>query len=137
MRLLVTGGAGYIGSVVTSQLLRAGHQVVVLDDLSTGHADAVPEGARWVQGRIQDAGDVRQPRHWCRVLRAGGAGYCREVTGHPIPAVERDRRPGDPPTLVASDIRARELLGWTPRLDLHRLVADAWAFLRDGTAPTP
>ena len=62
---------------------------------------------------------------------------CREVTGHPIPAVERDRRPGDPPTLVASNIRGRELLGWTPRLDLHRLVADAWAFLRDGTAPTP
>jgi len=62
---------------------------------------------------------------------------CREVTGHLIPAVERDRRPGDPPTLVASNIRADELLGWTPRLDLHRLVADAWAFLRDGTAPTP
>jgi len=54
----VTGGAGYIGSVVTSQLLAAGHQVVVLDDLSTGHADAVPEGAQWVQGRIQDAGGV-------------------------------------------------------------------------------
>ena len=59
---------------------------------------------------------------------------CRQVTGHPIPAVERDRRHGDPPTLVASNIRARELLGWTPQLDLHRLVADAWAFLRDGTA---
>ena len=45
-RLLVTGGAGYIGSVVSRQLLDAGHDVVVLDDLSTGHADAVPEGAR-------------------------------------------------------------------------------------------
>jgi UDP-glucose 4-epimerase len=321
VRLLVTGGAGYIGSVVTSQLLRAGHQVVVLDDLSTGHLDAVPEGAQWVQGRIQDARDVlmgnnfdgalhfaakslvqesqrRPDLYWdnnvcgtlallaamrdagvprmvfsstaaaygepdvtpitedvpavpinpygqsklavdymlagtCRayglaaaslryfnvggalgrhgerhepethlipnllavpagrrpsvdiygtdyptpdgtavrdylhvvdlgeahlaalqavqpsrhyVVNLGtGAGYsvqevldaCREVTGHPIPAVERDRRPGDPPTLVASNIRAREVLGWTPRLDLHRLVADAWAFLRDGTAPTP
>ena len=42
MRLLVTGGAGYIGSVVTSQLLRAGHQVVVLDDLTTRSADAIP-----------------------------------------------------------------------------------------------
>jgi UDP-glucose 4-epimerase len=50
VRLLVTGGAGYIGSVVSSQLLRAGHQVVVLDDLSTGHVDAVPEGAEWFRG---------------------------------------------------------------------------------------
>src|ERR1035441_8851951 len=40
MRLLVTGGAGYIGSVVGAQLISDGHEVVVLDDLSTGHADA-------------------------------------------------------------------------------------------------
>ncbi|HEV7206104.1 MAG TPA: UDP-glucose 4-epimerase GalE [Jatrophihabitans sp.] len=45
MRVLVTGGAGYVGSVVTAQLLAAGHEVVVVDDLSTGHADAVPQGA--------------------------------------------------------------------------------------------
>ncbi len=44
MRLLVTGGAGYIGSVVASLLAGSGHEVVVLDDLSTGHADAVPPG---------------------------------------------------------------------------------------------
>jgi UDP-glucose 4-epimerase len=45
MRVLVTGGAGYIGSVVTAQLLAEGHEVVVVDDLSTGHPDAVPQGA--------------------------------------------------------------------------------------------
>jgi UDP-glucose 4-epimerase len=45
MRVLVTGGAGYIGSVVTAQLLAEGHEVIVVDDLSTGHADAVPAGA--------------------------------------------------------------------------------------------
>ncbi len=45
MRVLVTGGAGYIGSVVAAQLLADGHEVVVVDDLSTGHADAVPPGA--------------------------------------------------------------------------------------------
>jgi UDP-glucose 4-epimerase len=45
MRVLVTGGAGYIGSVVTAQLLSDGHEVVVVDDLSTGHSDAVPQGA--------------------------------------------------------------------------------------------
>ncbi len=45
MRALVTGGAGYIGSVVAAQLLAEGHEVVVVDDLSTGHKDAVPPGA--------------------------------------------------------------------------------------------
>ena len=42
MRLLVTGGAGYIGGVVVAQLVAAGHDVEVLDDLSTGHASALP-----------------------------------------------------------------------------------------------
>ena len=47
MRVLVTGGAGYIGSVVSARLLEEGHDVVVVDDLSTGHADAVPPGAQF------------------------------------------------------------------------------------------
>jgi UDP-glucose 4-epimerase len=54
VRLLVTGGAGYIGGVVTQHLLRAGHQVTVLDDLSTGHADAVPDGAMFVRGDLAE-----------------------------------------------------------------------------------
>jgi UDP-glucose 4-epimerase len=54
MRVLVTGGAGYIGSVVAAQLVAAGHQVTVLDDLSTGHADAVPAGAAFVKGTLRD-----------------------------------------------------------------------------------
>ncbi|HEX2072494.1 MAG TPA: UDP-glucose 4-epimerase GalE [Geodermatophilus sp.] len=58
MRVLVAGGAGYIGSVVTAALLEAGHEVTVLDDLSTGHADAVPSGARFVQATLQDSGPV-------------------------------------------------------------------------------
>ena len=59
MKLLVTGGAGYIGSIVTALLLDAGHDVVVLDDLSTGHQEAVPAGAVFVRGRVHDAiGDV-------------------------------------------------------------------------------
>jgi UDP-glucose 4-epimerase len=49
MRVLVTGGAGYIGSVVAAQLLAEGHEVIVVDDLSTGHADAVPQGAAFHQ----------------------------------------------------------------------------------------
>jgi UDP-glucose 4-epimerase len=53
-KVLVTGGAGYVGSVVTKHLLEAGHQVTVLDDLSTGFRDGVPDGAAFVEGRIQD-----------------------------------------------------------------------------------
>ncbi|MEV4391979.1 UDP-glucose 4-epimerase GalE [Nonomuraea sp. NPDC049607] len=58
MRLLVTGGAGYVGSVVAAQLVEAGHEVTVLDDLSTGHEDAVPEGARFVRESITNAHDA-------------------------------------------------------------------------------
>ncbi|MFI0405169.1 UDP-glucose 4-epimerase GalE [Actinomadura sp. 3N508] len=54
MKLLVTGGAGYVGSVVSALLLEAGHEVVVLDDVSTGHEDSVPEGARLVRGTLRD-----------------------------------------------------------------------------------
>jgi UDP-glucose 4-epimerase len=54
MRLLVSGGAGYIGSVVSAQLLSAGHEVTVLDDLSTGHEDAIPARAAFVRGTIRD-----------------------------------------------------------------------------------
>jgi len=51
-RILVTGGAGYIGSVVVAQLLERGFKVVVLDDLSTGHRQAVARGAGLVQGGV-------------------------------------------------------------------------------------
>ncbi|MFG2285969.1 UDP-glucose 4-epimerase GalE [Streptomyces sp. NPDC048595] len=54
-KYLVTGGAGYVGSVVAAHLLEAGHEVTVLDDLSTGHRVGVPEGAHFIEGRIQDA----------------------------------------------------------------------------------
>jgi len=54
MRVLVTGGAGYIGGVVAAQLAGAGHEVTVLDDLSTGFADAVPPGATFVKGTLRD-----------------------------------------------------------------------------------
>jgi UDP-glucose 4-epimerase len=49
MKLLVTGGAGYVGSVCATVLLEQGHDVVVVDDLSTGNADAVPAGAQFVE----------------------------------------------------------------------------------------
>jgi UDP-glucose 4-epimerase len=58
MKLLVTGGAGYVGSVVTRLLLDAGHRVVVLDDLSRNDSAQVPTEAEFVQGRVHDAAQV-------------------------------------------------------------------------------
>lgn len=54
MKVLVTGGAGYIGSVVADELLQAGHQVVVFDNLSRGHRPAVPTNAELVVGDLAD-----------------------------------------------------------------------------------
>ena len=58
MKVLVAGGAGYIGSVVTAALVQAGHEAVVLDDLSTGHRDAVPDGVRLVESSLSDVSKV-------------------------------------------------------------------------------
>jgi len=60
MKLLVTGGAGYIGSIVAQQLLDAGHEVVVLDNLSRGHRAAVPADARLAEVDLLDAAGVRE-----------------------------------------------------------------------------
>ena len=65
MKVLVTGGAGYIGSVVADELLRAGHQVVVFDNLSHGHREAVPREAELVVGELADRAALDQ------IMRAG------------------------------------------------------------------
>lgn len=58
-RLLVTGGAGYVGSACAALLIERGHHVTILDDLSTGNRDAVPEGAAFIEGDAgADAGRV-------------------------------------------------------------------------------
>jgi UDP-glucose 4-epimerase len=56
MKLCVTGGAGYIGSVVAQALVGGGHEVTIVDNLSTGHMSALPDGCRFVRGDIRDAG---------------------------------------------------------------------------------
>lgn len=59
MKLLVTGGAGYVGSVCAKVLAEQDHRVVVVDDLSTGNADAVPAGTEFVEGdMVQAARDL-------------------------------------------------------------------------------
>ena len=66
MRLLVSGGAGYVGSVTAAVLVEAGHEVTVVDDLSTGHRDAVPTGAAFRHADLMD------PRQLGDVLRTLG-----------------------------------------------------------------
>ncbi|MEU1204663.1 UDP-glucose 4-epimerase GalE [Nocardia sp. NPDC005825] len=61
MQVLVTGGAGYIGSVVAHQLIDAGHDVVVLDDLSSGYADNIPAAARLEQIPLHNIDQVLTP----------------------------------------------------------------------------
>jgi UDP-glucose 4-epimerase len=60
MRVLVTGGAGYIGSVVADHLLRAGHTVTVLDNLIMGWREAVPAAAEFIQGDTGDEAALSQ-----------------------------------------------------------------------------
>src|SRR5215472_7415137 len=60
MNVFVTGGAGYIGSICTEELLNAGHSVTVYDDLSEGHRSAVDPRARFVQGKPEENGDIME-----------------------------------------------------------------------------
>jgi UDP-glucose 4-epimerase len=66
MKLLVTGGAGYIGSIVARLLIANGHEIVVLDNLERGHREAVPPEAQLI------VGDLRNPEDPRGALRAGG-----------------------------------------------------------------
>jgi UDP-glucose 4-epimerase len=67
MKVFVTGGAGYIGSVCVEELIAAGHEVTVLDDLSEGHRSAVDSRAKFVQATLSDRPAV------LRALRESGA----------------------------------------------------------------
>ena len=58
MKILVTGGAGYIGSVCVEDLLNRGHEVTVFDNLTEGHRKAVDQRAKFVQGDLADKSSV-------------------------------------------------------------------------------
>jgi UDP-glucose 4-epimerase len=81
-KLLVTGGAGYVGGVVAAHLLEAGHRVTVLDDLSTGFREGVPAGADFVEGRIQDAAKVLDGSYDA-VLHFAASSQVGESVAHP------------------------------------------------------
>ena len=87
MRVLVTGGAGYIGSVVADHLLRAGHSVTVLDNLSKGHREAVPAQAEFILAdtgdqpalaRVFEQGRFDAVMHFAASIEAGESVICPE-----------------------------------------------------------
>ncbi|MTV25093.1 UDP-glucose 4-epimerase GalE [Nitriliruptoraceae bacterium ZYF776] len=86
MRVLVTGGAGFIGATTAAALLDAGHEVTVVDDLSTGHRDAVPDGARFHVGDVTDPGSIEP------LVDAGGFDACVHFAAR-IEAGESMRHP--------------------------------------------
>ncbi|GHJ17637.1 MULTISPECIES: UDP-glucose 4-epimerase GalE [unclassified Micromonospora] len=89
MKLLVTGGAGYIGSVVTRMLLDHGHQVTVLDDLRTGHREALAPDATHVDLPVHEAARVLTPDagfdgvlHFAALIAAGESMLRPELYWH-------------------------------------------------------
>jgi len=83
VKLLVTGGAGYIGSIVAASLLEGGHDVVVLDDLSTGHRDAVPSGAAFVETGLSDTDSVLKGAGFDAVLHFAAKSLVAESVARP------------------------------------------------------
>jgi UDP-glucose 4-epimerase len=85
MRLLVFGGAGYIGSVVAAQLLEAGHEVTVADNLLRGHRDAVPPGAEFADVDLLDPAAVASlvSRGFDGVLHFAALSLVGESVEHP------------------------------------------------------
>jgi UDP-glucose 4-epimerase len=80
VHVLVTGGAGFIGSTTAAALLEAGHRVTVLDDLSSGHRDAVPDAAGFFEAdvtdpvavaRVVEGGEVDACIHFAALIEAG------------------------------------------------------------------
>lgn len=149
MTILVLGGAGYIGSHTVYKLIEDGYDVAVADNFQTGHIEAIHPEARFYEGDIRDyihVTDLAAAHVLAMEYLAGGGdsdvfnlgngvGFsvaeiidkARAVTGHEIPSVMEARRPGDPAVLVASNEKARRVLGWEPEFDdIERIIETAW-----------
>ncbi len=84
LRILVTGGAGYIGSVAVALLMEKSYQLTILDDISTGHIENIPEGARFVRGSILDHDSVLTALEDCTaVLHFAGKSLVGESAEKP------------------------------------------------------
>jgi len=85
VRVLVTGGAGYIGSITTRTLLDAGHECVVLDTLERGHRQAIDPRAEFVKGSVGDRAVLAQALPGCdAVMHLAGYIEVAESVEHPV-----------------------------------------------------
>ena len=105
MRVLVTGGAGFIGSHVAEALLARGDEVTVVDDLSTGKRENLPDGVRFVEGDLAAPGVAEDAVSGCAgiVHCAASASVTRSVVVHRNSSFSRRNwSPGPPPTACRS-----------------------------------
>ena len=84
MRVLVTGGAGYIGATAVEILTAQGYEVSVFDDCSTGHADNVPQGITFIQGSLLNRNEIAHALKGCdAVMHFAGKSLVGESVGKP------------------------------------------------------
>ncbi len=121
MRVLVTGGAGYVGSVSVERLVEAGHEVVVLDDLSTGHRESVPDVASLAVGSYGD------PVEMGRLLEGAGVDAILHCAR---PLARRRVRPR------AGALLPRERRGWPRRSSMPRARLASTRLVFSSTAAT-
>lgn len=110
MAILVTGGAGYIGSATVERLLEKGKQVVVLDDLYRGHREAVPDGVPFYEGRVGDVALVERilrehPIESC--IHFAALAYVGESVNEPARYFERNV--GEGMAFLGALVKARVL----------------------------
>jgi len=122
--ILVTGGAGYIGSQTCQALAGAGYQPVVFDNLSTGHRQAVKWGP-FVEGDVADRRSVCETlKNVRRIVFSSTCAACGLPQSIPI-SEQEPQKPVNP--FVADNRRAQELLGWRSKYDnLNAIVSAAW-----------
>src|SRR5260370_33593383 len=128
MNILVTGGAGYIGSVVAQELLRAGNCVTVYDNLSHGKRSAVPDGADVIVGDLGDREALSSALRHC-APEAVMHFAARTEAGGSMRVAERDFRNNAANTLT--------ILGTMLEHRTKQLALSATAALYAKTARTP
>ena len=118
MNVFVTGGAGYIGSATAEALLKAGHSVTIYDSLVTGHREAVPEGARFVQADLGDLPGLSE------ALQAEPYGAVMHFAG----SIEAGESMRDPSKFLRNNlINSLQLLEAAQRAGVKRFVLSSTA----------